>query len=77
MLLKLPPVSDTTLLPATADGVPPQALVKLGIAAMVKPAGNVSVKAAAVALNPLTLKVSVSFEMLPAGMLEGENALQW
>ena len=71
----VPPVSDTTLLPATAEGVPLQALVKLGTAAIVKPAGSVSVKAAAVAAKPLTLKVMVSFEMLPAGMLEGENAL--
>ena len=75
LLAIVPPVSDTTLLPATAEGVPLQVLVKLGIAAIVKPAGNVSVKAAAVALKPLTLKVSVSFEMLPAGMVEGENAL--
>ena len=70
----VPPVSDTTLLPAAADGVPPQALLKLGTAAIVKPAGNVSVKAAAVALV-LVLKVMVSFEMVPAGMVEGENAL--
>ena len=75
LLVIVPFVSDTTLLPATAVGVPLQALVKLGTAAIVKPAGSVSVKAAAVVLAPLVLKVMVSFEMLPAGMLEGENAL--
>ena len=78
LLAIVPPVSDTTLLPATAEGVPPQALLKLVTAAIVKPAGNVSVNAAAVAVFPppaLSLKVMVSFEMVPAGMLEGENAL--
>ena len=75
LLAIVPPVSDTTLLPATAVGVPLQALVKLGTAAIVKPAGSVSVKAAPVVLAPLVLKVMVSFEIVPAAMLEGENAL--
>ena len=75
LLAIAPPVSDTTLLPAAAVAVPVQALVKLGTAAIVKPAGNVSVKAAAVTLFPLELNVMVSWEMVPAGMLEGENAL--
>ena len=77
LLVIVPFVSDTTLLPATAVAVPVQALVKLGTAAIVKPAGNVSVNAAAVAsfVLSLSLKVMVSLEMVPAGMLEGENAL--
>ena len=75
LLAIVPPVSDTTLLPATAVAVPVQKLVKLGTAAIVKPAGNVSVNAARVVAAPLVLKVMVSLEMVPAGMLEGENAL--
>ena len=78
LLVIVPAVSDTTLLPATAEGVPLQVLIKLGTVAIVKPAGNVSVNAAAVASFPppaLSLKVMVSFEMVPAAMLEGENAL--
>ena len=78
LLAIAPPVSDTLLLPATAvtTGAPPQpTVVTAGIVAIVTPAGSVSVKAAAVTLLPLELEVMVSVEVLPAGMVEGVNAL--
>lgn len=67
-------VTDTDVL--VDDGTPPQLLTKLGVAAMVRPAGNVSVTFAPVMTKAEGLiKVIVKVAIPPGAMAAGENDL--
>jgi hypothetical protein len=73
-----PPLKATLLPPAVAVTVPPHVVAALGVAAIVTPVGNVSVRPippSATAPEAVLGIVIVSVEVPPEVIVVGENAL--